>query len=317
MAEKRSFAMVGLALVVIGGLAVAPARADKVGGNPTTCAGAAVTGTSAALFDTDGIPGPSPGDEMAFIDAIPFKAEDGTTRAYASGIVQHPNSVCFQPATISFAESGPLNRGLWPGIFDQVFIPTVNGSFTFDQQDGDGNATGGTFTQMSSLGTQNYALSLEPTARVPYSRVNVSGGLTASGGILGWDTSIPPDGLAEYIGISWSGMGGFRPCEFKSTTTRSYIDDSFMMWLPVEPHPTVAGAVTIVADFDCDGVDDGVFPPCPAIIPEYIVPVELSSFTVASAKSFSPGGFAFAALAAVFLLPGIRLMRRWRSGLDI
>ncbi len=85
----------------------------------------------------------------------------------------------------------------------------------------------------------------------------------------------------------------------------------------MNPHPTVPGAVIIVADFDCDGVDDGVFPPCPALVPETMVPVELTSFTVASVRSISPGGLASAAFAMIVLIPGIRFVRRWLPGLDI
>ncbi len=315
MIDRKPALIVGMTIVLIAGLAAAPAFADKVGGNPDIC-GVAVTGTSPALFDTDGIPGPSPGDDIAFINAIPIPAKGSgpAARAYSSASVRHPNDVCFEPAIISFVDTGARGRGLWPSVFDQVAIPTINAAFTFDQQDVDGNATGGTFSQVGVFGQRDYVLGLEPTTRASYSRVNVtSQWLNTSGGILGWDTTDPADGVPEYIGLSWAGMGGFEPCE----KAAGQVDDSFMMWLPVEPHPTIAGAVTIVADFDCDGIDDGVFPPCPAIIPESMVPVELTSFTVASARSISRGGLASAVFAIFILIPGVRFVRRWLPGLDI
>lgn len=314
MAERKSFILVGMTIGLITGLAVAPAHADKIGGNPETC-GVTVTGTSPALFDTDGILGPSAGDDIAYFEAIPLppKGTEPGMRAYSSARVAHPNDVCFDPAVISFSESSPGARGLWPSRFDQVTIPSINGSFIFDQLDGDDNATGGTFSQVGFFGQKDYAMSLQPSTRALYNRVNVTGALSTSAGILGWDTTVPADGVPEYIGISWAGMGGFEPCEKEI----GQVDDSFMMWLPVEPHPTEPGAVTIIADFDCDGLDDGVFPPCPAIIQESMVPVELSSFTVASLRSVIPGGFGSFALVALILVPGIRFVRRWLPGLDI
>jgi len=312
--RMRTF-FVGMILGLIAGLAVAPVFADKVGGDPEICGGT-VTGTSPAVFDTDGIPGPSAGDDIAYINAIPVlvKGTGPATRAYSSAVVRHPNDVCFEPAVISFSETNKDGRGLWPATFDQVSIPSVNASFTFDQQDGDGNASGGTFSQVGVFGQRDYVLDLQPTTRATFSRVNVTSlWLNTSGDILGWDTTVPADGVPEYIGLSWAGMGGFEPCEKDA----GQVDDSFMMWLPVEPHPTVPDAVMIVADFDCDGVDDGVFPPCPAIVPESMVPVELSSFTVASVRSISHGGLASAVFAVFILIPGVRFVRRWLPGLDI
>ena len=316
MTERKAILVIGMIIGLIAGLAVSPAFADKVGGYPDTCAAGTVTGTSPALFDTDGIAGPSPGDEVAYFDAIPLppKGAGAGIRAFASARVAHPNDVCFEPTYIAFAESPPSARGLWPGLYDQVMIPSVNASFAFDQQDGDLNATGGTFTQTGFFGQRDYVLDLQASTRAEYNRVNVSSPwLTTSGGILGWDTTVPADGVPEYIGLSWAGMGGFEPCEGRGGD----LNDSVMMWLPVNPHPTVPGAVMIVADFDCDGVDDGVFPPCPALIPETMVPVELTSFTVASVRSISPGGLASAAFAMIVLIPGIRFVRRWLPGLDI
>jgi hypothetical protein len=224
---------------------------------------------------------------------------------------------------IIFDDTSSQGRNLWPGVYDQVSIPNINGTFTFNQHDGGeppaspGDATGGEFIQTGSTQTQSYQLDLDLGSRSPYSRVNVSGGMQASTSILGWDTSVPSDGVADYIGLSWNGLGGFRPCEKAAGQTRTDIDDDVMLWVPVNPHPTIAGAVIIETDFDCDGVNDGVFPPGPPIVPDSMVPVELSSFTVASARPVSTKGVSLVALAVVILLPGVRLMRRWLPGLDI
>jgi hypothetical protein len=283
-------------LLLVGGpvlLTGLPVGADMLGG-PPPC----IAGTSPALFDTDGTPGPSSGDEPAYLEIV--------TTDPLEVLARHPAEGCNDPGSnMVWFEDWYGNP--WPGTYNRLGYEDWRLESNV-QAPGTGYVIGATLTQYSYT-ILNYDALLEENGNGAYDRLGVTGDLTAEGDLLGWDGD--GDGTDDYIGLSWAGLtSGWNPCDIGGGVV---ISDSTMLWVPVVPFGDGSGAVKVAVDMDCDGVADSGFPPPPPLV-AMTVPVELQSFTVASLLPGTTGRFGLAALAAVALsvLPG--LFRRRLTG---
>jgi hypothetical protein len=296
--------VVGLVILVGGG--VAQAQTDTlgggmVGGSANGCGGSdpANNPTSRpALFDTDGVPGPSLGDTPAYFGS-PTRDRQDTL----NGTV-YP--VCGPGETNSFEL---FAEGQRQGVYDLVYVGADSGFFQADL-DTDGELVGGTYTDFGDT-TEQHDLSLTSSTRAGvYDGVSVSGGgIVASADLEGWDIA-GRDGTPEYIGINWAGVGdGFVCNSYLDSGPGPEITDATMLWVPVIPAGTRAGEVTIGIDMDCEFGQDPDFPTSPTLTTT-IVPVELQSFTVASLLPTNRTSLVLYLLAGGVLLIVHRLRHR-------
>ena len=291
--KRRISGFLCASIVVLAGVAVADAQllgGGMVGGSDQACGG---NQSRPALFDTDGVPGPSVNDTPAYFDSARGGVDrDLTVNVYPiSSSDLTPNQITLVAATRQIFTS--VIFGSNNAVFDGALNP-------------DNELVGGIFSQAG----ETYELSLTSSGRAGvFDGLDVSGPITTNAGLEGWDLD-GRDGTAEYIGINWAGVGGgFQFDAYNQDGPGPDIDDSMMLWVPVIPIGGRVGEVAIGIDMDCDGVQDANLPNSPTLMPT-IVPVELQSFTIASLLPTEPIGVLLYLLAGGVLLLVHRLRER-------